>query len=446
MSRSGPPAVKTISLESSVARLLLIVPLIFAATWGWFAARWYLANVISEVVTTGDTPNVDLARMATRWGPADPFTHWSLGLVAETDFSATNVQETVREFELAVRLSPNDFRYWDELGRALEVSGDPGAAEKALRRSVDLAPNYYYPRWHLGNLLLREGKFEEAFSHLFRAATANEELWPQVFNLAWQAYDQDVDGIANDACKKPSVRAMFSIYLVGVKRFDDAVRLWKTLSAWDRSQLLGRGLELRNALITAKQFHAALEITRDVEPDNLRISEPEKLLNGGFEDVLTLPTSQFFGWTIGTTGQAAMSISNSGHNSIHSLQIVFNAPNRLDRVNAAQTVVVQPNTQYHLEYFVRTEKLNSASPPVVFVIDAGDGSSLGASEAASPGTNDWKKISLDFKTKNSDGITIVIGRLPCTVSDICPLFGTAWYDDFVLQRGGVARSSGPDAR
>jgi tetratricopeptide (TPR) repeat protein len=414
--------------------------------WGWYGARWYVANVVSEVVTSGDTPNVDLARMATRWAPADPFTHWRLGAVAQTDFTATNIQQTVREFGFAVRLSPNDFRYWDEYGRALEAAGQPEAAEKALRRSVDLAPNYYYPRWHLGNLLLREGKFQEAFAHLFRAAAANEELWPQVFNLAWQAYDQDVDRIANDACKQSSVRAMFSIYLVGVKKFDDAVRLWKTLSVWDRSRLAGRGAELRQALVAARQFRAALDITRDTDPGRDGISEPEKLVNGGFEQPLALPTSQFFGWTIGSTGQATMTIDSSGYNSGHSLQIVFNAPNKLDRFNAAQTVVVEPNTQYHLDYFVRTEKLNSASPPVVFVLDAADGNSLGVSEAASPGTNDWKKISLDFKTRMSDGVTIVIGRLPCSVGDICPLFGTAWYDDFLLQRGGVARSNGSQAR
>jgi hypothetical protein len=167
MSRSGPPAVKTISLDSSVARLLLILPLVCAAVWGWYGARWYLANVISEVVTTGDTPNVDLAQMATRWGPADPFTHWRLGVAAQSDFTAANIQETVHQFGFAVRLSPNDFRYWDEYGRALEASGDSGAAEKALRRSVDLAPNYYYPRWHLGNLLLREGKFEKHLQTFF---------------------------------------------------------------------------------------------------------------------------------------------------------------------------------------------------------------------------------------------------------------------------------------
>ena len=424
----------------------MIIPLICAALWGWFGARWYLANVISEVVTTGDAPNVDLARMATRWGPADPFTHWRLGVLAQTDFTATNIQETARDFAFAVQLSPNDFRYWDEYGRALEMSGDQAAAEKALRRSVDLAPNYYYPRWHLGNLLLREGKFSEAFPHLFRAATANEELWPQVFNLAWQAYDQDVDRIANDACKESSVRAIFSVYLVGVRKFDDAVRLWKTLSAWDRSQLVARGQALRKALIDAKQFRAALEITHDVESDTKAISEPEKILNGGFEDALALPTSHFFGWTIGTTGQAEMSIDDGGHNSAHSLQIVFNAPNKLDRVNVAQTLVVQPNTQYRLEYFVRTEKVNSANPPVVVVLDTADGSTLGVSVEASVGTNDWKNLSVDFKTKNNDAITIYVGRLPCSVGDICPLFGTVWYDDFVLHRGGGARPSGSETR
>jgi len=446
MSRSGSPSVKTISLDTNFARFLLIIPLVCATVWGWFGARWYLANVISEVVTTGDAPSVDLARLATRWGPADPFVHWRLGALAQNDFSAANIQETVREFEFAVRLSPNDFRYWDELGRAFEMSGDGAAAEKALQRSVDLAPAYYYPRWHLGNLLLREGKLEQAFPHLFRAAGANDELWPQVFNLAWQAYDQDADRIANDAGKESSVRAMFSIYLVGVKRFDDAVRLWKTLTPWERSQLTARGQALRKALIEAKQFRAAWEITRDVEADDSGIPEPEKILNGGFENAIALPTASFFGWTIGTTGQAEMSIDDSGHDSMHSLQIVFNAPNRLDRVNASQTLVVQPNTQYRLEYFVKTEKVNSASPPVLVVLDSSDGNPLAISEAAPTGTTGWKKITLDFKTKNSDGITIFIGRLPCSVGDICPLFGTTWYDDFVLQRSGSARSDGPGTR
>jgi hypothetical protein len=128
-----------------------------------------------------------------------------------------------------------------------------------------------------------------------------------------------------------------------------------------------------------------LEVTRDVEADTECEFRPEKILNGGFEDELGLPTSRFFGWTIGTTGQAEMSINFSGHSSAHSLQIIFNAPNKLDRVNVAQTVVVQPNTQYRLEYFVRTEKVTSATPPVIVVLDSSDGNALAASPAAQLG-------------------------------------------------------------
>jgi len=449
MPQSSSLSIKTIRLDPIAARVLLIIPLVLAGIGGWFAARWYLANTIAEVVTTGDAPNIELARVAVRWAPADPFVHWRLGVAAHTDFSAPNLQETVREFETAVRLAPNDFRYWDELGRAFEMTGDSEAGEIALRRSVDLAPSYYYPRWHLGNLLLREGKFEEAFPHLFRAATANEELWPQVFNLAWQAYDQDVDRIASEACREPSVRAMFCVYLVGVKRSDDAVRLWKTISAWDRSQLTARGQALRKALIEAKQFRAALEVTRDVEVGDSAVSDAEKISNGGFEQALTIPTSRFFGWTIASSGQAQISIHDSGHNSGHSLQIVFSAPNKLDRVNASQTIVVQPNTQYHFECYARTEKVNSASPPVIIVLDSADGMPLANSAPVPNGTNDWQKLSVDFRTKSSDGITIVIGRLPCTVGDICPLFGTVWYDDFSLQHGSVGSAqfaNGPQAR
>src|ERR1044071_891952 len=163
MPNSSSPAIVNIPLAAPSLRLLLLIPVLLALLGGWFSIRWYLGNTISEVATTADTPNIDLARVAVRWAPADPFGHWRLGVISERDFSVNNLTDTVREFENAVRLSPNDFRYWDELGRALESAGNSAAAEIALRRSTELAPNYAYPRWHLGNALLRDGKLAEAF-------------------------------------------------------------------------------------------------------------------------------------------------------------------------------------------------------------------------------------------------------------------------------------------
>ena len=438
MPRKSSPAIINIRLNATT-RWLTLLPAVLAILCGWFAVRWYLGNTISEAATTNETPNIEVARMAARWAPSDPFVHWRLGVMAQKEFSANNLEETVREFEAAVRLAPNDFRYWDELGRALEAAGDAEAGERALRHSVELAPAYYYPAWHYGNLLLREGKFETAFPQLFHAAEANGELWPQVFNLAWQAYDGDVDRIAKEACRAPAVRTMFAVYLVGLKRFDDALRLWHSLSAAYRTQLNAGGYALRKSLFEAKQFHAALDVTRDIESGGAS-PNPEEISNGGFEGNMTLPASKAFGWTIGPTSQAQVAINNLAHSGQHSLRVIFSAPNKLDHVNISQTVVVQPNTQYHFECYARTEKLVSASTPVIMIFDAADGTLLNSSAPLPTGTHDWQKIALDFKTKNGDGLTVTIGRLTCSVGDICPLFGTVWYDDFDLQRSGAGNA------
>ena len=441
MSLSSSPASIEIRLPGA-ARLLVLIPALLVVLFGWFCLRWQVGATVSEVAATAETPNLELARVAARWAPDDPVVRWQLGAAARRDFTANSIQETLREFEIAVQLSPNDFRYWEELGRALEMTGDREGAEKALRRAIFLAPNYYHPHWRLGNLLLRSNRYEEAFQHLFRAADANQDLWPQVINLAWQAYDGDVDRIANEACKDPNVRVLFATYLVGLKRYDDALRLWKTLPQDVQAKVIGSARNLRKTLLDAKQFRAALEIHRDLEPRDA-VPDPEIFLNGGFEDLITLPVTRPFGWTIGSNVQAQILIINEGHEGRRSMQIVFSATNRLERVNASQTIVVQPNAKYHLEFYARTDKLNSASTPVVTIVDLKDGKGIANSAALPTGTNAWQKYSIDFTMTDGDGVVMMIGCPPCPVGDICPIFGTVWYDDFILQRtsGGPARTT-----
>src|SRR5260370_20189489 len=112
-----------------------------------------------------------------------------------------------------------------ELGGALEASGDIAGGEKALHRAVDLAPNYSHPRWQYGNLLVREGKLDEAFVQLARAAEADQEMRPPVFSLAWQVFDGDVNKIATAACPTAAVRIEFATYLIGQAKVDDAMRV-----------------------------------------------------------------------------------------------------------------------------------------------------------------------------------------------------------------------------
>src|SRR5207237_10196301 len=151
---------------------------------------------------------------------------------------------------------PYDYRYWMELGGALEAAGDRTSSERALRRAVELAPAYAQPRWFFGNALLREGKVDEAFAQLVPAAIADRQMRPQVLNLAWQVFGGDVDAIAKVACPSADLRAQFAIYLVSQTRFDDALRMWSNLSSADRTAQHDLGTELMQSLLNAKQFHA----------------------------------------------------------------------------------------------------------------------------------------------------------------------------------------------
>ena len=130
----------TIHFKPAGRRWVLLLPALLAILGSWFVARWYVGNTVAEFGPGVEEGGVDMARLATKWAPADPLTHWRLGSLEEKAFSAENIAAAVREYQLAVALSPNDYRYWMELGRALEASGDRDGGEKALRRAVDFAP------------------------------------------------------------------------------------------------------------------------------------------------------------------------------------------------------------------------------------------------------------------------------------------------------------------
>lgn len=418
---------------NGVTRWLLLLPALLVILGSWFVVRWYVGDTVAEYAPTVEEGGIEMARLAVRWAPADPLTHWRLGSFEGKVFSAENMAAAVREYQTAVALSPNDYRYWTELGRALEASGDRENGEKALRRAVDLAPAYSHPRWQFGNLLLREGKLEEAFQQLGRAAASDDQVRPQVFELAMRVFDGNIDEIARVTCVSSADRLQFAIYLVGKQRFDDAMRMWAAISPADRQGQFELSKVLMKSLLDAKQFRAAIEVMR--ETDSNSTPTPEQVRNGGFESPLASSSTNVFDWIIDSRPPAQIGIDSRAHNGHGSLRAVFKAANSLDKLPITQTVVVEAGAQYRFEYFVRTEELTSASTPILMIQDAVDGSTLAESKPLPKGTNEWGQVTFDFKTKPMhNGITISFYRAPCAETPICPIFGTVWYDDFNLQR------------
>jgi len=132
-----------------------------------------------------------------------------------------------------------------------------------------------------------------------------------------------------------------------------------------------------------------------------------------------------------------------------SLPNLYRASATLDKVPVSQTVVVESGTGYRFECYMRSEDIISPNAPVITVFDAVDGAILGSSKPVPTGTHDWQLVTFDFTTNQQhDGITIGFSRAPCAEGQICPIFGTVWYDDFNLKRltGADRRDAGKARR
>jgi hypothetical protein len=442
VSQSTPDQLKLIDVQKPLRRALLVVPVALALLFSWYATRWYMGNFVAEFAPQMDEGQLDAALAAVHLAPNDPWTHWMLASLKKRSFLPGDMEEAVRHYEEAVKLSPNDYRFWVDLGRTREESGDSPGGEKALRRAVELAPSYTYPHWYLGNLLLRAGRGEEAFAELRRAAEADDKLRPQLFNVAWTLYGQNIDEIRKAVGDTADARAEFALYLMGRERDDDALNLWASLKPAEKREQSKAGEVMMKSLMERKHYRAALSIFNDLNPGS-DSAKGLQLVNGGFENDIDTAAADVFNWSIKSDPQAQIAIDgNAPHGGARSLRILFKASSTLSFNNVAQLVVVEPATQYRFECYARAKDLKSAGTPLIEIIDGTDGTTvIGASQPLSSGTYDWQPVTMNFKTSpKTEAVIVRIGRATCGTDAVCPIFGMVWYDDFNLQSIGGATS------
>jgi len=427
-------------------RALLIAPVVVAAACVWFAARWCLGGELALWVPEVEgMSRASMAAAAARLAPDDPQAHFTLARLAEMSLLPDELPAAVAGYERAAALSPNDYRLWVELGRARSAAGDAEGAERAHRRAVELAPNYPGPRWHLGNLLLRQGRIEEAFAELRRAGDADPATYrPQVFNMAWGAFGGDVGRLRELGGDSAAARAALADYLLGRGRLDDALALWREFEgAGLTEEQSAVGAKLRKTLADARRFHDALSVERVLRPvpGAGGLPEIERVTNGGFEEAVGPPGRHLFEWQVTPAEGAQINLDvGSPRGGARSLRVLFESPGTLDFKNVSQLVAVRPSSRYRLEYFVRTDGLKSTSTLRTVVADAADEyHPLASSDPLPVGASDgWRQVALEFATgPRTEAVTINVRREPCAEA-VCPIFGRVWYDDFNLQRTGGA--------
>ena len=430
-----PKELIELNARKPAIKVIAILLLIGVTVWSYFVVRWYLGNTIAEYFVM-DENSVEVAKRAESLAPHDPLTHWRLADVLIRKLPPDRLAQVTAEYEEAVRLSPNDYRLWMALGLALEQLGDTKRGEEALRQATLLAPSYVYPHWYLGNLLLRTGRYDEGFAELRRASDADPEFRPQLFNLAWQLHNEDFDALKIAVGSTAEARAGLALYLLGQQRIDDGLRLWNTLNESEKRANRAAGLSVVNSLVTYQRFHDAMRVWNELAPGESSRASTERIMDGGFEDDIAYGPDQVFGWQVKQVNQMQIGIDPShAHTGVRSLRLLFQVRSHLESISVSQLIPVFPNTQYDFEYYVKTEKLQSGSTPVIQVLEATDNSVLASSEPAGTGDNDWKRVALSFKTgTKSQAVVVRTMREGCGDTPVCPIFGMVWYDDFRFQR------------
>jgi hypothetical protein len=431
-----PQELIQIKIRNPLIRILLILLLLAAGVWSYFVVRWYVGNTLAEYFNTSET-NLNVARMAVSLAPDDPLTHWRIAQMSQKVLPLDQQAQVIAEYEKAASLSPHDYRFWMSLGTAYEQAGDPAKAEQALKRAVTLAPSYAYPRWYLGNLFLRNGRYDEAFAELRLASEADSELRPQQFNLIWQIYSDDPEALKNAVGQSAGARATFALYLLTQDRFDDGLRLWNDLNNEEKKANKENGESIIKNLTRGLRFHDALKVWNDITSENYR-AEVGRVFDGSFEEQVAYGPETVFGWQVKNAPQMQIGIDPAkSHGGARSLRLMFQVRADLEAINVSQLVPVIPGTDYDFECYVATDKLQTGSAPQVQILDATNNTVLASSQMAPGGTNDWNRISLSFKSgEKTEAVTLKIVRVSCKTDEtpVCPIFGSVWYDDFSFKR------------
>ncbi|MCP9496753.1 MAG: hypothetical protein MSG64_20140 [Pyrinomonadaceae bacterium MAG19_C2-C3] len=435
-----------------VWRRLLIVVVVVACAVGcaWRAGQWYLGNAIA--LQAFDRAGIDTGL---EYAPEDSQSHFAAALFNETE--AGDGTRIVSEYEKAVAASPNDYRLWTALGRGYERAGDLANGERALRRAVEVAPNYAFPRWMLGNLLLRReaergdaAGVDAAFVELRRAAEQNESLRAQVVNLAWRFYDGDAERVGEALGASPEIQSALIGYLINRRDADSltrAVEVWSSLEPAARENVTVQesGARLRRTLFDARRYADALAVERTLAPmlvggEAVETAQAGRIANGGFETAIEAAGGGkgVFGWQVSPPAQTQVVIDAGQRRAgARSLRLTFNVVSAAANLNdIRQTVVVAPNTNYVLRFAFRAQEVRSASTPVIEVVELMTGDAppnvLGTSAAIANGTSDWQSGEVRFTTRTATEAVIVrLGRAPCPDA-LCPLLGRVWFDDFEL--------------
>lgn len=429
---AGEIEVKILDARQTPVRVVLVLGIIGALLFGWFAVRWQLGNMLADLTSPNAANAKSIADLAVGFAPNDPTTRWLSAASQKNIFTTEAIDQTARNFETVVQKSPNDFRWWVELGRAREQAEKIDLAEKAYQRAIELAPTYTYARWQAGNFYLRQNRSEQAFTELKKAAESYSVYRDQVFSIAWDYYEKDTARLDEIAGNDPSIRASLARFYAAKQYPQDSLRIWNTLPEADQKANEAIAKVIAQAFFERRFYRQSLEFVRGlgIAPD-LR---GETVQNAGFEKPIGEADGNYFDWQVIPLEKMDVKLDpTQKHEGSRSLRVAFSGYAEPQLYHVYQYVTVEPSAKYQITFWVKTDNLKSGGTPKIEIFNANDDKNINPGEPFPTGTNDWRQVKMEFTAPpNAEAVGVRLTRNFC--DNQCPIFGTIWLDEFKLER------------
>jgi tetratricopeptide (TPR) repeat protein len=382
------------------------------------AARIGFSRLLTRyALTTNSLPAADEAVQLT---PADPEAHRARGLILNRLRRPAEAEASL-EIATSLRDGPEDM--WIELGNTREDLGDREGALVAMDQAVRAAPYYAHTHWQRGNLLLRMGRYDEAFADLRQAAASNRKYFPNLIDLAWGLTGNERETEPFVQLRDDTDRLEFARFLArkgkGIEVVDQIRLLVTPISDENRDELM----RLLNSSRSPDAIVGLVTVARTLD----------EILNSGFEEPLLVHESMN-GWIVSqrqTNPKLALDVSEKLGGQ-RSLQVSFRGEWETGTPLISQTIAVEPDAMYRLSFGVKTKDLATGGPPRIVLTNTTGEQILAKSEPFPSPNASWQTMTVEFKPQ-SKAVVISLRRDNCNSSQ-CPIFGTAWLDDFSLQK------------
>jgi hypothetical protein len=413
------PSLSPLQLILSVSTIALLVVLIV------MSARFGYSRILSRYALA--TNSIIAANEAVRLTPSDPDAR---RVRAATLNRARLFQEAERELVVATKLRRSDDYLWLELGSVRDELGDSQGAFIAFDQAVKWAPFYAHTLWERGNILLRAGRYDEAFGDLCRAADANRTFLPNLLDLAWSLSREDANATSQWAkIDSDYERVFFTRFLANKGRGAETLAMFRAAAGAFTPE---QKKDLIRQLIARGVYREAFEIWKtDVGLNSDRFP---LIYDGGFESALAIEAVGF-GWYVSRSQSTAnLSIDvNQHHSGGKSLRAGFSGGSDPGLPIISQTILVKPQTHYRVSFAVRTADVVTGGLPYIELKDATTGFAFAKSDPFPEGTVDWRGFSFEWQAPaSSEGVVLTLRRTSCG-SGPCPIFGTIWLDSFSIE-------------